>query len=128
MRATALGRAATVVAEQSAKSQAALNTNGEMELSGTVPGGLAGVNLTPRSYDQNPSGHGLFDSEPETVTIYETAKPGLATVFRSVRGHPSGLIGIALAAQDVLPTAAGRVGKADPSRQAGSPATMQSSR
>jgi len=49
---------------------AALDANGEMALSATVPSGLAGITVTLRSFAQRaPGKHGYVDSDRETITI-----------------------------------------------------------
>jgi len=48
-----------------------LDSNGEMELSATVPSGLSGITLTLQSFAQRSAGHhGFADSDKETVSLY----------------------------------------------------------
>jgi hypothetical protein len=50
---------------------AALDSNGEMALSATVPSGLAGITVTLQSFAQHaPGKHGYVDSDRETITFY----------------------------------------------------------
>jgi len=48
-----------------------LDVNREIELSATLPSGLAGVTLKLQSYALRRAGrHGVIDSSPETISIY----------------------------------------------------------